>query len=122
MSIAVRMISRAPTVAGVTASEVGDEPLMHALTTGARVVVCPDRAAGARYLEGLGIDDRGVLAPEPLPLVRDLAEVDAIDGFVLRHLGVEIHHFVFRPEEEQRAEGNFHRHFFLTPAQRHGRL
>ena len=43
-------------VAGASASEVGDEPLMHALTTGARVVVSPDRAAGARLLESLGVE------------------------------------------------------------------
>lgn len=71
-------------VAGVTASEVGDEPLMHALTTGARVVVCPDRAAGARHLEGLGVDV--IVADDGLQhyaLERDLeiVVIDASRGF-----------------------------------------
>jgi len=67
-------------VAGVTASEVGDGPLMHALTTGARVVVCPDRAAGARHLEGLGVDV--IVADDGLQhyaLERDL-EIVVIDA------------------------------------------
>lgn len=71
-------------VAGVSASEVGDEPLMHALTTGARVVVSPDRAAGARHLESLGVDviigDDGL---QHYGLARDLeiVVVDAMRGF-----------------------------------------
>jgi tetraacyldisaccharide 4'-kinase len=71
-------------VAGVTASEVGDEPLMHALTTGARVVVAPDRAAGARHLERLGVDV--IVADDGLQhygLERDLeiVVIDASRGF-----------------------------------------
>jgi len=71
-------------VVGVSASEVGDEPLMHALTTGARVVVSPDRAAGARHLESLGVDviigDDGL---QHYGLARDLeiVVVDASRGF-----------------------------------------
>lgn len=71
-------------VTGVSASEVGDEPLMHALTTGARVVVSPDRAAGARHLETLGVDV--IIADDGLQhygLARDLeiVVVDASRGF-----------------------------------------
>ena len=32
-----------------------------------------------------------------------LADVDDVDSVDLRHLGVELEHFVFRPEVEQRA-------------------
>lgn len=71
-------------VAGVSASEVGDEPLMHALTTGARVVVSPDRAAGARHLERLGVEV--IIADDGLQhyaLERDLeiVVIDASRGF-----------------------------------------
>ncbi|MEY3975375.1 MAG: hypothetical protein RLZZ33_430 [Pseudomonadota bacterium] len=69
---------------GVAASEVGDEPLMHALASGARVVVCPDRAAGARHLESLGVDV--IVADDGLQhygLDRDLeiVVIDALRGF-----------------------------------------
>ena len=38
----------------------------------------------------------------------DLADVDDVDGRVLRHLGVEIEHGLFRPEVEQGTQGKFH--------------
>lgn len=71
-------------VAGVSANEVGDEPLMHALTSGAQVVVSPDRAAGARHLERLGVDV--IVADDGLQhyaLERDLeiVVIDASRGF-----------------------------------------
>jgi len=62
------------------AHEVGDEPLMHALATGAPVVVARDRAAGARLLESSGVEvivcDDGL---QHYALARDL-EVVVVDG------------------------------------------
>ncbi len=59
---------------------VGDEPLMLAIATGAKVMVSPDRAAGARALEALGVDlilcDDGL---QHYALARDL-EVVVIDA------------------------------------------
>ena len=62
------------------AREVGDEPVMLARSTGVEVVVCPDRAAGARVLESLGVDvivsDDGL---QHYALARDL-EVVVVDA------------------------------------------
>ncbi|MBM4212403.1 MAG: tetraacyldisaccharide 4'-kinase [Gammaproteobacteria bacterium] len=59
---------------------VGDEPLMLAIATGVEVMVSPDRAAGARALEALGVDlilcDDGL---QHYALARDL-EVVVIDA------------------------------------------
>jgi len=59
---------------------VGDEPVMLAIATGAEVMVSPDRAAGARALEALGVDlilcDDGL---QHYALARDL-EVVVIDA------------------------------------------
>jgi len=62
------------------ARQVGDEPVMLANSTGVEVMVCPDRAAGARALEALGIEvilcDDGL---QHYALARDL-EVVVIDA------------------------------------------
>lgn len=67
------------------AARVGDEPAMLAAVTGAQVVVSPDRVAGARLLENLGVElilcDDGL---QHYALARDL-EIAVIDG--LRGLG-----------------------------------
>lgn len=59
---------------------VGDEPLMLAIATGAEVMVSPDREAGARALEALGVDlilcDDGL---QHYALARDL-EIVVIDA------------------------------------------
>ena len=43
-----------------------------------------------------------------------LADVNAVDRRMLRSLGIELHDLGFRPEEQQRSQGNLH--------QRHGLL
>jgi hypothetical protein len=40
----------------------------------------------------------------------DFAEVNAVDVGVLRHFGIELEDFGFRPEEKQGAKGNLHCH------------
>lgn len=67
-----------------TPTEVGDEPVMLAISTGAEVVVSPDRAAGARALEAQGVEV--ILCDDGLQhygLARDLEVVviDAHRGF-----------------------------------------
>lgn len=72
----------APTLvtADTDAARVGDEPVMLWIATGVPVMVSPDRAAGARALEALGIDlilcDDGL---QHYALARDL-EVVVIDA------------------------------------------
>jgi len=65
---------------GADAAEVGDEPAMLAVSTGVEVMVSPDRAAGARALQALGVDvilcDDGL---QHYALERDL-EIVVIDG------------------------------------------
>ena len=65
---------------GADAARVGDEPAMLAATTGVEIVVSPDRVAGARMLEALGVEiilcDDGL---QHYALARDL-EVAVIDG------------------------------------------
>lgn len=65
---------------GADAAEVGDEPAMLAASTGVEVMVSPDRVAGARALQALGVDvilcDDGL---QHYALERDL-EIVVIDG------------------------------------------
>ena len=62
------------------ASSVGDEPVMLAVSTGVEIMVSPNRAAGARALEALGVDlilcDDGL---QHYALARDL-EVVVVDA------------------------------------------
>lgn len=76
----------APTLvtADTDPQRVGDEPVMLSMATGVPVMVSPDRAAGARALEALGIDvilcDDGL---QHYALARDLeiVVIDAARGF-----------------------------------------
>ena len=82
-----------------------------------------------RLEQGLGGDDHflagiGQVAGQADPVggaqllaagADHFADVNDVDRGVLSHLGVELEHFGFRPEIEQRAQGQFHAHL-------HGRL
>ena len=65
---------------GADAARVGDEPAMLAAATGVEIVVSPDRVAGVRMLEALGVEiilcDDGL---QHYALARDL-EIAVIDG------------------------------------------